>query len=416
MPRPDPIGRLTPEAEPGEKQLGATLLEPTSSTRADDHPPPPPRQRPGVSPRRVLAALLIVATGVAGVTWWLASRAKSPRQVAAEASAPRPSAILAPVELRGLKTVVAVRGRVVAPPASRISVAPAVENGEPIATATTLIHGATVEEGTVVAEIALRPVIVLSGTIPMFRDLELGSRGRDVLQLQQALLRRGFTTETDGILGPATAIAVNRLYEFRGYQPPNPRVGTDRRARVRPVVVRSEMVFVRDLPARLVGSALRVGQRAKGVVAKLATGGVFIRAEATTADRDYLRVGSPVVIRVGGRRLRGRVVSIGSRRRVRNTDLQAHPVTIRPNGSLSRRLVGRDVNVGITARSTPGRELVVPVAAISAAADGSARITRVRSGESSTVTVRPGMSANGFVAVRANRGGLRVGDEVVVGR
>jgi len=416
MSRPYRIDAATAETKRGEAQLGEAPIEPTSPPREADGPPFRPPKRAGISPRRVLAALLVVAIGVAGATWWLASRAKSPRQAAAEAIAPRPSAILAPVELRALKTIVATRGQVVAPPGRRISAPPAVANGEPIATATTLTRGALVGEGSVVTEIALRPVIVLSGTIPMFRDLVLGSRGRDVLQLQQALIRLGFAPESNGVLGPATATAIERLYEFRGYRPPNPRAGTDRRARSRPVVIRSELVFVRGLPARLVGAPLRVGQKAEEVVAHLANGEVFVRTEVPTADREHLQVGSRAVIRVGGRRLRGRVVAIGAPRPVRNSDLMAHPVTIRPRRSISRRFAGRDAYVAIAAASTRGKELVIPVAAISAAADGSARIARVRNGETTTVTVRPGLSANGFVAVRAQHGGLRVGDGVVVGR
>jgi peptidoglycan hydrolase-like protein with peptidoglycan-binding domain len=295
-------------------------------------------------------------------------------------------------------------------------VEPSDQSGTPIATAAPLRLGALVEEGTVVAEIALRPVIVLSGDIPMFRDLSVASAGRDVLQLQQALVRRGLTPETDGVLGPQTVDAVAKLYAFRGYAPPNPGAQTGRGARGGPVVLKSEVIFVRGLPARLLGRPLRVGQTVQGAVARLSSGGVFVRAAATSADRGDIRIGSRATIRVSGRGVSGRVTAIGALTRKRDSDLRAHPLTIQPTKPLPRRLLDRSVQVIISARATRGRTLVVPVAAISAGADGSARLTRVRADETTPVRVRPGLSANGYVSVRTQPGDLRPGDQVVVGR
>jgi hypothetical protein len=60
----------------------------------------------------------------------------------------------------------------------------------------------------------------------------------------------------------------------------------------------------------------------------------------------------------------------------------------------------------------------VPVAALSAGADGSARVDveDTPGGALRTVKVRTGLSAQGFVEVTALEGTLEVGDRVVVGR
>jgi peptidoglycan hydrolase-like protein with peptidoglycan-binding domain len=402
-----------PESGTGQPEVVPSALDPRSAVApagGRSGGPSDPR-------RRFLAVLLIVSAIVAGVTWWVASETKSPRQIAAEAGAPAPSSILAPVERRVLERVVAVRGKVVAPETTKVVVAASSSGGAPVVTAAPLAAGALVEEGAVVAEIALRPVIVLAGPIPMFRDLELGSEGRDVLQLQQALDRLGLVPDTGGVLGPATAAAVARLYAGHGYAAPNPDPTATGRGGRRPVVLRSELAFVGSLPARLAGRPPHVGQTAGKSIARLTGGGLFARALVTVADRDQIRPGARASIRVLGVRVPGRVASIGAVERRRGSDLQAYPVRVQPRaGALPRRALGRDAQIAIASARTRGRTLVVPLAAVSSAADGSARLTRVRGDQSSVVTIRPGLSANGFVAVHASAADLRAGDQVVVGR
>ena len=48
-------------------------------------------------------------------------------------------------------------------------------------------------------------------------------------------------------------------------------------------------------------------------------------------------------------------------------------------------------------------------------ADGSSRVQRNQEGNLEFVTVEPGLSADGFVAVKALNGALNAGDLVVVG-
>ena len=64
-------------------------------------------------------------------------------------------------------------------------------------------------------------------------------------------------------------------------------------------------------------------------------------------------------------------------------------------------LVGASVRMTVPVESTGGSVLAVPVNAVTLSADGSSRIQRSNNGALEYVTVEPGLSADGFVAVRA---------------
>jgi multidrug efflux pump subunit AcrA (membrane-fusion protein) len=78
-----------------------------------------------------------------------------------------------------------------------------------------------------------------------------------------------------------------------------------------------------------------------------------------------------------------------------------------------------NLRVTITAAATDGEVLVVPLAAVSSAADGSTRVSILGSANGSPVevAVTAGLSADGFVAIEpVEPGSLAAGDLVVVGR
>lgn len=96
----------------------------------------------------------------------------------------------------------------------------------------------------------LRPVVVLRGAVPMFRDLSSGAKGADVEQLQQALERLGqFSGNADGSFGASTTRAVRSWQNSLGIT-------------VDGVVRATDVEFVEDLPASLaLGDDLTVGSR-----------------------------------------------------------------------------------------------------------------------------------------------------------
>ena len=68
-----------------------------------------------------------------------------------------------------------------------------------------------------------RPVLVLQGEIPAYRDLTPGISGKDVLQLEQGLKCLGFDCGTiDGTYDEQTSAAVAAWYKSLGYEPFGP--------------------------------------------------------------------------------------------------------------------------------------------------------------------------------------------------
>ncbi len=71
---------------------------------------------------------------------------------------------------------------------------------------------------TVVVEVSGRPIILLRGGLPAYRDLTIGDEGRDVRQLQEALRDCGMAVRIDGKCGAGTGYAVEKLYRSVGYR------------------------------------------------------------------------------------------------------------------------------------------------------------------------------------------------------
>ncbi|WP_406428247.1 peptidoglycan-binding protein [Streptomyces sp. NBC_01589] len=162
--------------------------------------------------------MLLAGAGVAASTL-----IKSPAQAAAEARPPERSVLTSPVEHRVLTSSVIVRGQVVA--GQSVDVAPQVAGGEdgsaPVVTKLLVKQGDRLKAGQVLLEVSGRPVFVLRGRIPVYRDLKPGAEGGDVKQLQEALQDLGHGTggDTAGTFGAGTKAALNAFYASMGYDP-----------------------------------------------------------------------------------------------------------------------------------------------------------------------------------------------------
>ncbi|MFE6836834.1 peptidoglycan-binding protein [Streptomyces sp. NPDC057705] len=148
---------------------------------------------------------------------------KSPSQAAADAKAPQADVLTAPVERRVLKETVVLRGLVSA--GQSVEVTPSVAVGEgagsPVVTKLRTKAGSPVTEGQVLLEVSGRPVFVLKGVLPAYRDLKPGAKGEDVVQLQKALQNLGHRTGGDasGTFGAGTKAALSSFYGSIGYEP-----------------------------------------------------------------------------------------------------------------------------------------------------------------------------------------------------
>jgi hypothetical protein len=78
-------------------------------------------------------------------------------------------------------------------------------------------------------------------------------------------------------------------------------------------------------------------------------------------------------------------------------------------------LPGTSVRLTLPVETSGGKSLVVPLGAVSLASDGSSRVRVDRNGTLKTLQVEPGLSADGFVAIKPVGGKLARGDLVEVG-
>jgi peptidoglycan hydrolase-like protein with peptidoglycan-binding domain len=183
--------------------------------------------------RRRLAWLLAITAqlGLVGLVWFLGSRVESPAARAAKAAPPVASLVTATVERRVLAENVVTRGDVRPAGATVVTWAGGATSGVALVTGVPAKAGGQVVEGQVVVEVSGRPIIAIAGAVPVYRDLRPGLDGKDVAQLQQSLIRMGFTgVETDGRYGPGTKAAVAAWYERLGF--PAPLTSADARAQV----------------------------------------------------------------------------------------------------------------------------------------------------------------------------------------
>jgi multidrug efflux pump subunit AcrA (membrane-fusion protein) len=168
----------------------------------------------------VLWAIMGVVGGMALGAWYMGSRIQSPAEMAARTAAPEPSAILVPVESRVLSSDVVTRGTVRFGLPQPISIAPSTVKGGVGLISSLPRPNTNFGEGEVILSASGRPVFVLSGAAPAFRDMAPGTSGGDVRQLEEALARLGFDPGTvDGNYDQKTSAAVERMYKKAGWDP-----------------------------------------------------------------------------------------------------------------------------------------------------------------------------------------------------
>ena len=171
----------------------------------------------------VLAACLGIAAAIAVAAWLVGSRIESPADVAARTAPPPPSPILVPVELRLLASTIVTRGTARFGLPQKIALAPSVLKGSPGLIGTLPLRNLQLDEGSVLMTASGRPVFVLRGSVPAYRDLGPGIAGDDVRQLEQALARMGFAPgAVDGVYDQQTAAAVARWYRAKRWEPFEP--------------------------------------------------------------------------------------------------------------------------------------------------------------------------------------------------
>lgn len=172
------------------------------------------------SRRRVAGLVLAGVTLSAGGGALIGSQIRSPAEVAARTAAPAASTIFSSAEQRVLSTDIVTRGIARFGSPQKLSVAPSALHADNGLVATLPLPGAILDEGDVALTASVRPVFLLRGALPTYRDLGPGLVGEDVLQLEEALSRLGHDPgPVDGTYDAATEAAVAALYDDAGFTP-----------------------------------------------------------------------------------------------------------------------------------------------------------------------------------------------------
>ncbi|WP_237296799.1 peptidoglycan-binding protein [Streptomyces sp. 3211] len=319
----------------------------------------------------------------------------------------------------------------------------------PIVTKVKVKPGDVVKPGSVLVEVAGRPVLALSGSLPAYRNLTSGAVGEDVVQVQQALAALGHRRGSDasGTFGPGTQEAVRSLYQAVGYVPATgaagktgpvakPESGKPGETGDKPVspgtlatapagvmLPASEVAFVSDGPVRVESVDAVVGATAGEKLLTLTAGALVVDGALESYQKDTVRPGQKVEVfadTTGGRAI-GTVTSVAVAPAPATKDAApaaapAYAVKIKPDTPLPADFAGQNVRLTISAAASAGEVLVVPVSAISSGADGRTTLTVVASGGRQTrVEIRTGMTGDGHVEVTPVAGALSPGDRVVIG-
>ncbi|MGH2896530.1 MAG: hypothetical protein ACRDPM_25115, partial [Solirubrobacteraceae bacterium] len=220
----------------------------------------PVRGRGGLVVGAVLALTVVV-----GVVAFLVGRGVStPAQQAARARAPKASVLTAPVVLTHARTTVVLRGTLTDSDAIAVGVPGDLSGDLAVVTAVATEPGAQVDEGSLIAAVAGRPVFVLRGQIPAYSTMSYATSGIEVSELQAGLESSGFSIgpDTAGTYGAGTAAAVAALYQRVGFSAvtapgPSGEQGAKHKARPKQyaTVPLGEVMFTPSLPVTVVSVA-----------------------------------------------------------------------------------------------------------------------------------------------------------------
>lgn len=369
-----------PDGQSGTDRPGAPAAD--DGATPGDRPHARARSRPLRRRRTAVIGVAVGAALVAGAGLAASTLVRSPEQVAADTRPPAASTMTAPVVQRVLANTTVLRGSFAAgqtfqvQPATVAASAGGPGGGTPIVSALKAGPGDTVESRRVVAEVSGRPVFVLPGSVPAYRDMQPGESGADIAQLQKVLGDLGISTghDTRGSFGAGTKTAVTKLYQQLGY--PVPITGETTAAAVRtaqqavrqqeqavadlehgaaaptgdkasgapagdtatqlrrardqlrqsrqelaeaqakdgPQVPLSEVLFLPSTPARVAAVPAKVGDKVTGPVMTLTAGGLTLTGRLLPGDAPLVKPGMKVTVlsETSGERMTGTVGSVGA--------------------------------------------------------------------------------------------------------
>jgi peptidoglycan hydrolase-like protein with peptidoglycan-binding domain len=177
-----------------------------------------------------------------------------------------------------------------------------------------------------------------------------------------------------------------------------------------------EVVFIPSLPARVHEVTAAVGANASGPVMSVTDNQLSIDSQLPISAAPLVKPGMKVAIdeQALGIKANGVVETVANTPGTRGVDGYHFYLGVRVE-STPVSLAGFSVRLTIPIETSKGTVTVVPTSAVSLALDGTSRVLVHRAGTQEYVTVKPGLSAGGYVEVTAPDGRLVPGQLVVVG-
>ena len=181
----------------------------------------------------------------------------------------------------------------------------------------------------------------------------------------------------------------------------------------------SELVFLPSLPRLVQRLNVGVGDFPEGSVMDVTGSEIAVVSGVSAADRALLEVGQIGTLDDPneGITVQAEIDCIADSPGGPDLSTDRYRIRLVPIGDVPDEVFNESLRLRIPISSTGGEVLTVPLAALSAAADGSTRVEKLIDDQTTElVDVRVGLSAGGFVEVEALSGSLDVTDRVVVGR
>ena len=179
--------------------------------------------------------------------------------------------------------------------------------------------------------------------------------------------------------------------------------------------LRSEIMFMKRLPVRIDRVWVERGDGVGGEVMQVTGSEMAIDTSIPLADADLISVGDEVQIEDSFSDITttGTVTKKGDRPGTNNVGGDRIYLEVVPTEDLQE---GFNVKLTIPVESTGGDVLAVPLAALSATADGSTRVeVEHEDGTTTLIEVTIGLDAGGFAEITPVDGTIQEGDMVVVG-
>lgn len=404
------------------------------------------------SRRRLIIALFVMLMVIAsGGSWWAGSHLTSASSISKIYQPPPKAELTAPVVDKVLSESINLTGTVSTGQSRSVNFGQVtVPNAISMYTSAGPSVGTSVKIGSVVAEIAGRPVIAMLGSTPMYRAIEPNDIGADVLQLQNNLRWLGYYVgDAKGTYGPSTQRDLSEFYQKLGYSPPpiitlaasqtsmssagDTSLTTTTTTPVNGVAVpQAEIVFLPELPAVVSENSEAVGQSVANPSMVVTWGQEQVSVPLTSAEGALVQLGQAAVVTImsAGNPMQftgtvGRVEQSSSggtaaaSTATSSTGSSVSSATtssavITTNSPIPSSLVGSNAQITITTETTHTAVLAVPVSTLYSLSDGTTALKVLRSGKVRQIVVQVGMSVGGYVEVKPTNAALLAGDSVVI--